>query len=323
MPDIVFLFMQSKTVPIVFTDAHFARIKEVSGGEVYRFETEEELLKSGIEAEILFTWGGTGVMPEEYCVKNKSLKWFHSFSSGMDPVMKSEIAKLPIMITNSREVHAIAIGEHVMGFIIAYNRTFPFMFKKQSEHIWAKGMTRKPQEAIGKTVGIIGAGAIGTSIARNAKGFRMKTIGLRRNPQPCEYFDEMLGADELDKLLSDSDYIVSAVPLKPDTRHIIGAAEFSKMKSTALFVNVARGGVVDQDALIEALREGRIGGAALDVTDPEPLPPDSPLWDMENVMITPHMSADTPMTSQWATDSFCDNLMRYMAGEPLLNLCEH
>ena len=323
MPDVVFLFKPSIKVPCVFADAHFRQIKEISGGEVYRFETEEELIESGIEAEILFTWGGTGVMPEEYCVRNKSLRWFHSFSSGMDPVMKSEISKLPIMITNSKEIHAIPIAEHVMGFIIAYNRTFQFMYKKQGEHVWAKGMTRAPQEAVGKTIGIIGAGSIGAAIARNAKAFRMKTIGLRRNPQPGEYFDEMLGADELDKLLSNSDYVVTSTPLTPETQHLIGAAELSKMKETALLINVSRGGVIDQTALIEALRAGKLGGAALDVTDPEPLPPDSPLWDMENVMITPHMSADTPMTTTRATDSFCDNLRRYIAGEPLKNLLEH
>lgn len=319
MANVVFLFKPSLKLPFYFTDAHMEQIANACGGKVWRFETEEELLKSGIQAEILYSWGGTGEMPLTYCKQNPNLKWFHSFSAGMDPLMKSEIASLPILISSSSGIHSITIAETVMGYILAYNRTFPFMFQKQREHVWAKGMTRMPMEAFGKTLGIVGAGAIGVELAKRAKAFGMYTIGLRRQPTPMPCYDEMLSNANLDELLSRSDYVVVATPLTPETRHMIGKTQFAQMRPNAVIINVARGAVIDQEALIEALQNGAIAGAALDVTDPEPLPADSPLWDMDNVIITPHMSADAPILVQWATDFFCDNIKRYLAGETLRN----
>jgi phosphoglycerate dehydrogenase-like enzyme len=322
MADVAVLFKSSKKVPFEFTEEHLAQIAVASGGAVWRFGTEEELLGSGFKAEILFTWGGSGNVPERYCHTNDRLKWLHSFSAGMDPVMRSSIAALPIFITNSSGIHAVTISETVMGFIIAYNRTFPFMFQKQREHVWAKGMTRAPVEATGKTVGIVGAGAIGAQVAVRARAFGMRVLGLRRHPAPAPNYDEMLVNDRLDELLARSDYVVIATPLTDETRHLIGTEQFKLMKKSALFINVARGGVVDQDALIAALREGEIAGAALDVTDPEPLPEDSPLWDMENVIITPHMSADAPILAQLAIDFFCAAIEKYKMGEALPNQCQ-
>jgi phosphoglycerate dehydrogenase-like enzyme len=323
MPDVVLLFKPSIKVPYIFTDQHIQQIEEACAGKVYRFESEKELLDSGISAEILYTWGGTGDMPVEYCKKFAGLnclKWFHSFSAGMDPVMNSEIADLPILISNSSGIHSKTIAEHTMGFILAHNRTFPFMFQKQREHVWAKGMTRDPVEALGKKIGIVGAGAIGTQIAKRAKAFEMYTIGLRRTPIANEYFDEMLGPDKLDDMISRSDYLVIATPLTAETKHMIDAGRLAKMKNTALLINIARGAVVDEEALIEALRENRIGGAALDVVTEEPLDTDSPLWDFENVMITPHMSADAPILVQFAVDFFCNSIRIYREGGQIPNI---
>jgi D-2-hydroxyacid dehydrogenase (NADP+) len=319
MANVVFLFKPSSKVPFYFTDEHMNQIAEACGGEVHRFETEDELLASGINAEILYTWGGTGEMPVRYCTGNPNLQWFHSFSAGLDPVMKSEIANLPIIISNSSGIHSITISETVMGYILAWNRTFPFMFKKQREHVWAKGMTRQPLEAYGKTLGIIGAGSIGMELAQRAKAFSMQTLALRRNPVPMKCFDEIFSSDGLNELLSRSDYVVLATPYTPETHHMIGAEQFKAMKESALFINVARGGCVDQEAMIKALQEGQIAGAALDVTDPEPLNEDSPLWDMEEVIITPHMSADAPILVQLAVDFFCREIKNYLAGKPVKN----
>jgi D-2-hydroxyacid dehydrogenase (NADP+) len=323
MADVVFLFKPSAKVPFFFQDTHIRQIEAACGGRVWRFETEEELLRSGVFAEILFTWGGTGEMPAAYCLKNPKLRWFHSFSAGMDPVMSSEIAKLPILITNSSGIHSLTVAESVMGYILAWNRTLPFMLRKQREHVWAKGMTRDPVEAFGKTIGIVGAGSIGSEAAKRAKAFGMHTIGLRRHPAPTPHFDEVLSNACLDDLLSRSDYVVLATPLTPETHHLIGAAQLRKMKPEAFLINVARGAVVDQEALVCALRDGVIAGAALDVTDPEPLPPESPLWDMENVILTPHMSADAPILTRLAVDLFCENIGRYLSGQPLRNQMQH
>lgn len=323
MANVVLLFKPSAKVPFLFLDSHLEQICAACDGKVFRFETEEELLQSGIQAEILFTWGGTGEMPVTYCFQNKQLKWLHSFSAGMDPVLSSEIASLPILITNSSGIHSPIIAESVMGYILAWNRTLPFMLKKQQEHVWAKGMARDPVEAFSRTVGIVGAGAIGQAVAKCAKAFGMYTIGLRRNPAPMPNFDEVLVNTSLENLLSRSDYVVLSTPLSPETYHMIGELELKQMKPEAVLINVARGGVVNQEALIRALKDGTIAGAALDVTDPEPLPPDSELWDMENVMITPHMCADAPILSQLAVDFFCENIRLYLAGEPVLNQISH
>ncbi len=320
MADIVILFKPSDKVPFYFSEEHIHKIRKACCGEVYLFETEQELLESGITADVLFTWGGSGIMPVTYCKKASDLKWFHSFSAGMDPVMNSDIAKLPILISSSSGIHSMTISEHVMGFILAHNRTFKFMFGKQQEHIWAKGMTRCPMEAFGKTIGIVGAGSIGSHIAKRARAFDMYVIGLRRNRGANGYFDELLGPEGLDELLSRSDYVVVSTPLTPETIHLINADRLAKMKCTALLINVARGPVIDEDALIEALREHKIGGAALDVFEEEPLSPDSPLWDLDNVMITPHMSADAPILTQLAIDFFCSSIEIYLKGGCLPNL---
>jgi phosphoglycerate dehydrogenase-like enzyme len=319
MVDVVFLFQYSSRVPYEFNDAHVAQIAAACGGKVWRFETEDELMASGVKAEVLFSWGGTGDVPVAYCRSNPGLKWFHSFSSGLDAVMNSEIASLPIAISSSSGVQGPTIAETVMGYILAFNRTLPFMWQKQREHVWGKGLTRQPVEAFGKTIGTIGAGSIGREVVKRAKAFNMTTLGLCRHPGALPGYDEVLPDSQMDQLLARSDYVVVAVPLTGATRHLIGKAQFAAMKPEAIFINVARGPVVDQAALIEALQAGTIAGAALDVTDPEPLPPDSPLWDMENVMITPHISADAPILSQWAVDFFCASLKRYLAGEPLPN----
>ncbi|MDR1246664.1 MAG: D-2-hydroxyacid dehydrogenase [Clostridiales Family XIII bacterium] len=323
MANVVFLFKPTPKAPLVFSDRQFEQIAEAAGGEVRRFETEDELIASGVQAEILYTWGGSGDMPVRYCKGNLKLKWLHSFTAGVETLMKSEIADMPIIISNSSGIHSLTVAESVMGYILAWNRTFPFMFGKQREHVWAKGMTRQPTEAFGKTLGIIGAGAIGTEIAVRAKAFGMRTLALRRNPEPKACFDEIYGADGLDELLSRSDYAVMSIPYTPETRHMIDAAQFKTMKNSALFINVARGGVVNQDALTEALQSGEIAGAALDVTDPEPLNPDSPLWDMENVIITPHIAADAPILTQLAVDFFCREIKHFLDGEPIANTMPH
>ena len=324
MADVVWLFKTSARVPMVFTDEHLAAVAQAAGGKVYRFATEEELLQSGVEAEVLFTWCGGAPLPERYCAKaaeHGTLKWVHSFSAGMNAVDASPLMRgLPVTYTSGSGVHGDTIGEHVLGLILAYNRTLPFYFKMQQQHRWAKGGTRQPYEAMGRTLGVVGAGSIGNKIAEKAKALGLRTIGLRRHPRPEPCYDKVVGSDGLYGLLEESDYVAVATPLTKETFHMINGEALGHMKPTALLVNIARGPVVDEAALIAALQAGTIGGAALDVTEQEPLPPDSPLWDMENVILTPHMSADGEGLAGRAVELFCDNLRRFRAGEPLRNI---
>ncbi|MCC8156466.1 MAG: D-2-hydroxyacid dehydrogenase [Oscillospiraceae bacterium] len=258
-------------------------------------------------------------MPERYGANCPELKWIHSLSAGIDPLQASSLWDLPIYVSASSGIHGLAMSEHTMGIILAWCRHLPTMLKKQREHIWAKGLTPPMQDAAGKTVGFIGAGNIGTAIAKKCQAFDMYTIGLRRHPVPTNGFDEMLSRDCLPELLSRADFVVCITPLTAETRGMIGAEEFRQMKSSALFINIARGAIVDTDAMLAALRSGEIAGAALDAFVDEPLSADDPLWDMENVLITPHTAAVSPGNTDRSVEIFCDNIRRFMAGEPLRN----
>jgi len=163
-------------------------------------------------------------------------------------------------------------------------------------------------------------GAIGHRTARLAASLEMHVIGLRRDPErQVQGIERMVGPDDLDAVLPEADLVVLTVPLTPETRHLIGARQFALMKPTASIYNIGRGGTIDQEALIEALRSGQIAGAGLDVTDPEPLPAESPLWDLDNVLITGHYSGSTPAYDERALAIFEENLGRYARGEPLRN----
>jgi phosphoglycerate dehydrogenase-like enzyme len=187
--------------------------------------------------------------------------------------------------------------------------------------MWHEGP--RPHEISGATLGIIGFGSIGRDTARLAKGLGMHVVVVREHPERRGgYADRVLGPGSVDDLLAISDYVVLAAPVTPSTQHIIGAERLTRMKPTAYLINVARGSLVDEPALIVALRDERIGGAALDVFDEEPLPADSPLWNLPNVLITPHTAALTEKMWDRHYELVTRNLRRYMRGEPLLNLVD-
>ena len=175
----------------------------------------------------------------------------------------------------------------------------------------------------GKTLGIVGLGRIGSAVARRAKAFDMRVIATRRRPERLSKdVDEVRGAEALPWLLGESDYVVLCTALTSETRHLIGAEQLRLMKRTAYLMNVGRGGLIDEGALVEALNGGEIAGAGLDVFEEEPLPPDSQLWDMPKVMITPHRAGDSPRSHERFMALFCENLQRYVAGEALLNVVD-
>jgi phosphoglycerate dehydrogenase-like enzyme len=249
-------------------------------------------------------------------------------SAGADRLIDSELARSSnVSVTTASGIHAVPIGEYVIGAMIAFAKGFPRAFRGQQESTWRPYIASELEDA---TVGILGLGAIGRHVAKLAKGFGMRVIATRRSQEKRasgadageEYVDEMFARDGIRALLGECDYVVVAVPLTEESRHLIGEAELAAMKRNAVIVNIARGAVIDQQALIRAVKNGVIGGAALDVTDPEPLPPDSELWRLDNVMITPHISGGTPKYMDRAIELFCDNLRRYLAGEPLRNVVD-
>ncbi len=250
------------------------------------------------------------------------VRWLHTASAGVDHVLTPDVrAKAGLTVTDSGPAFEIAIAEFVLAWMLLVARGLPALRTNQREHKWQS----VPQfELSGKTVGIVGLGPIGRGTALRAKAFGMRTLGLRRRPAPVEGVDALLtGPEGLSRLLTESDFVVIAAALTGETRVLVGAAQLAQMKPTAWLINIARGGLVDEPALIAALQTGRIAGACLDVFAQEPLPQGSPLWDLPNVYLAPHNSpGGDPNLHERQKAIFLDNLRRFAHGEPLVNVVD-
>lgn len=249
-----------------------------------------------------------------------TLAWIHSVSAGVEHALDDQLRSMDVTLTNASGIFDLPIAETVLAYILMIAKRMPKFAVQQRAHTWKK---LKLREAADMTIGLVGSGSIGTEIARLCKALEMRVIATRRHPErDAPHVDEVLPASNLHALLARADVVVMAVPLTPETRGMLGADEFQQMLKEAWLINIARGTVVDEPALIEALQAGEIAGAALDVFVEEPLPPDSPLWDMENVIITPHNSWSTPHVQEREAALFLKNLRRYLRDEPLLNVVD-
>lgn len=316
MPNIAILYQTSLPTPMILEERHIDMIREHNpDGEVKAFETEEELLAANFDAEILFSWGR--IVPNDYCNSCSNLKWIHSISAGAEGLMQLDVAKPPMIITKMAGVHGVPMAESAICYILSFLKCIPQAYQNQLEHKWDKSHAGKIDECQGKTVAIIGIGGIGTEVARKCKAFDMKVIGCRRSPSPMEYVDEMYPLTEISTVLGQADFVICLVPHTPETEGMFDYDLFSQMKPSAIFMNIGRGKVVVTDDLVKALKDGLIAGAAIDAADPEPLEADCELWDMKNVIITPHCSADSPYYFDRGIPIICENLDRFLKGEPL------
>ncbi len=245
------------------------------------------------------------------------VRWLHTASAGVDHVLTPAVkAKPNLVVTDSGPAFEIAISEFVLAWMLLVARRLPELMASQRERRWESVVQ---QELYGQTVGIVGLGPIGQGVAVRAKAFGMRTLGFRRNQAPSPNVDETLtGPDGLARLLTESDYVVLAAALTGETKALLGPAQIAQMNPAAWLINIARGGLIDESSLIEALREKKIAGACLDVFAQEPLPQDSPLWDLPNVHIAPHNSPGwTAGLHERQKTLFLDNLRRFALGEPL------
>ncbi|MBI3941516.1 MAG: D-2-hydroxyacid dehydrogenase [Chloroflexi bacterium] len=263
-----------------------------------------------------------GSVPIDLVLKAPRLRWFQQWSAGADWMMEHpEIGERDLVVTSASGVHAVPISEHIIALLLAFARDLPSYVRAQTRHEWIMAETDSAFELVGKTLLLIGVGSIGLRTARIADALDMHVIGVRHNPsEEVPEVEEMYGPDDLPRLLPQADFVVSTVPLTEETRHMIGEQELSLMRPEAILINIGRGGTIDEHSLVKALRERRIAGAGLDVFETEPLPPDSPLWDLENVIITPHASGATPEYNDRAMRLFLDNLERFQAGKELRNV---
>lgn len=248
-------------------------------------------------------------------LKADNLRWLHSFSAGVDDAFFQTLLGRGVRLTTSAGVQAVPIAQTVMMYLLALSRDLPGWLKDQEARRWNARPIRDLQ---GQHLGIVGLGPIGLAVARLAAAFGMRVTGLRRRPrgdEPCR----TCSLAELPNLIPDFDALVLALPLTDSTRNLMDVAAISRMRRGAILVNIARGELVDEVALVEALEGGHLGGAGLDVFEQEPLPADSPLWHLPNVIITPHRAGTHPGNAIGETRIFLENLERYERGEVLFN----
>jgi phosphoglycerate dehydrogenase-like enzyme len=270
------------------------------------------------DADVYMGW-----MNSEVFAAAKQLKWVQSPSSGIDYYLAiPELVKSDVLLTSARGTHGACLAESAMGMIFAFTRGIRDAVCRQQECTWALREIRgKMVELTNSTMGIIGMGATGRALAKRAHAFDVRIIGVDLFPgEKPDYVDELWGFDRMDDMLREADHVVVMVPRTPQTIGMIGAREFALMKSTAMLVGISRGGIINEAALAEALREGQIGAAALDVCETEPLGPDSELWKLDNLLITPHIAGGTQFEGQHVLDIFYENLERFIQGNlPLRN----
>ena len=271
------------------------------------------------DTEILLT---ISLRPEQFAAARK-LRWIHAATAAVHQLLFAELVKSDVELTNSREVHGPVVAEHVMALIFALAKKIPQAAVLQEKHIWGQEAMwnegARPREVAGATLGLIGVGSIGRRVAQMASALGMRVLAVREHVEKEKPpgVEAVFAASALDEMLRQCDYVVLAAPLIGATRGIINAERLAAMKPEACLINVGRGPQVDEAALVEALRSRRIAGAALDVFEREPLPGDSPLWSVENLLITPHTGSLTEKVWQRHYELFSDNLRRYRAGEPL------
>lgn len=251
--------------------------------------------------------------------KYEKLKWIHTSFVGVDEIITDEMRNSNVIVTNSRGM-LTPVPEHAVALVLAFDRKLYEAFDLQKKSEWKRLF--EAGELAGKTIGILGLGAIGVEVARLFKSFNCRVIAINKEPVESKYVDSILPDDKLPALLKESDYVISCLPLTKETRHLLGEKEFAMMKRTSVVVNVGRGPVVDERALVAALKGKKIAGACLDVFETEPLPKSSPLWKMENVIITSHYASKTPHYEDRMIEIFCRNLVSFTKGEKLINVVD-
>jgi phosphoglycerate dehydrogenase-like enzyme len=261
-------------------------------------------------------------LPQDVLTRAPKLKWIQVMSAGVDRFLDIDMIDSPVTLTNVSGIHAIPISEFVIGLMLMFVKQAPFCFQLKCEKKWERFT---PEALNSKTVGIVGLGSIGREVARLAKAFGMRVMATRRSARQvgrARYVDIMLPPEQLNRLLVESDFVVLAVPFTPETSNLIGRKELRRMRPTACLINIARGGIVDESALVRALEECWIAGAGLDVFATEPLPSDSRLWELPNVIFSPHIAGGMGDYVAHATEIFAENLKRYLAGKRLFNVVD-
>lgn len=305
--------------------------REFPNVEVVRLDDYKHVDHEILDTDILMSWS---ITPEQLA-SAKKLRWIHSPAAAVHRLMIPEVIESGITVTSARGVHGPVVAEHVMALVFALAKRLPSAMRYQVGKKWGQTLlwneNPRPREVAGSTLGIVGMGSIGTAVARLAAAVGMRVIAVRQNlttndrkvhERETSPVDSAYGPEQLEDMLARCDYVVLAAPVTPQTKGMINAQRLAAMKQGAYLINVARGALIDEPALLAALRERRIAGAALDVFEQEPLAEESPFWMMDNVLITPHSAALTENLWDRHFQLLSQNLRRFTAGKPLLGLVD-
>jgi phosphoglycerate dehydrogenase-like enzyme len=306
--------------PGVLTEAQLDQVREATSGmRLVVTQARNEMAAVLEDVEI-----AAGMVPGSLLAAAPRLRWFQAWGAGVEWVLQYPAAvEHDFVLTNTSGIHPVPMTEHVLALVLAFARRLPDAIRAQAERTWRQMDKTEVFELAGRTMLVVGAGAIGRHTAQLAAALGMRVLGVRREPSgPLPGIERVAGIESLNDLLPEADFVVLLTPLTPETRRLIGERELRLMKRDAYLVNVSRGAVVDEAALVRALREGWIAGAGLDVFEQEPLPADSPLWDLRNVIVTGHYGGFSPAYDGRAFEVFLDNLHRHRAGQPLRNVVD-
>ena len=296
-------------------------LRAAPGAELVVLEPDGSFTGDPGEAEVALLTIGLTRNPKTAAqlgqlLNGRSLRWFQSPGAGFDNPVFAALLERGVRLTNASGIHAEPIAQYIFTYVLHWERDVAAHQQQARSRTWK---IIHSGDLTSKTLGIVGLGGIGLAAARVGKAFGMRVLGLRRSRADQPYIDRLCAPEQLEELLAESHYVVLSLPLNDETRHTIDAPQIAAMRSDAVLINVARGGVVNEAALIHALRSHAIRGATLDVTQTEPLPDDSPLWTLDNCVITPHDAGYSPRADERLTALFLENLARYAKGDPLRN----
>jgi phosphoglycerate dehydrogenase-like enzyme len=285
--------------------------------------TAEAFARTAPAASVIFNWSGSGPLLREVFWMCPAVRWVHCRAAGLDDLLTPELSESPVPLTNGSGVFSPPLGEFVLGAILYFAKDFRRLIRNQAAGVWEPFDIA---EISGQTAGIVGYGDIGRAVAARLRAMGMEVLASRRTAPPVFHADPVVGKfygpDGLLEMIAQCDYVVVTAPLTPQTRGLIGAREFAAMKPGAVIINVGRGAVIDEPAMIQALTEKRILGAGLDVFTTEPLPAGHPFFQLENVLLSPHSADHTPDWLERAMQFFLTQFERFAKGEPLLNVVD-
>ncbi len=288
-----------------------------------QFENYDRVAGEIADTDVFIGWS---LRPEQY-IAAKKLRWIHSPAAAVHQLMYPELIRSNVIVTNSSNVHGPVVAEHAISVLLALAKRLPQAMHYQREKKWAQTLlwneSPRPREVSGATVVVVGVGGIGSAFIHHARHFGMHVIAVRESVSKGKgEADEVVSLSDLDKVLPRADYILLCTPVTPATTGMINESRLNRMKPDAYIINVGRGPLIDEAALLHALQTKRIAGAALDVFVEEPLPAESPLWSLDNLLITPHTAAVTERLWDRHSELIVENLRRLLAGQPLLNVVD-